>query len=1233
MATLMPEQDLLSRALTVDEPTHLLAQLDEILKTMPDDPIALAARAIVLRRSGDKPGQADVMPSLIKAAEDARDDLATWHQIARAIHSTGLDDRFLDEMKGRAGGVDSTPTDWRLLGKFQFYLDRNDDAVASLTEATKRDPSSDLTWYELALAAVDAQKPEIAIEAIAQMVRLDPESESVPLLIGLKIAALSINRPLEALELWRAHELPLDLFEIQRRAIQLAEGLLKIAPVHTKEAIEVIKRIEPQLTPSTRWPALRAEAQALIIDGQYQEALALLDSVDAVVEDPQDKAGVRFWQAVALERSGRVEEGLSHIDEALKLQQSEGDAAAIHLVRARLLNHKAEYQQALNDLALVNPRLLPVEFVAEFSLHKGIALVSVGEYEAAREPLDQAITQSQNSPLLPLILFWRGRALAGAKQFEEALNSFAAARESGFPQSESVALDIVEALAWSGLGKNDVALEKLDHAIEATSNKTVAGQLLMSKSRLLGLQKEVKGAYAAIDSAIAMSPDKPDAGIIALEKAAIAQAAGPEYMTDALENADAALAALPETDSTNAPRVQALGIRFWALRNKGDYAGALATIQRIEKIEPDARNELDFISGYCETLWILGKGADALSLLQDEINGQSKIAGHPFLHLLLGESARRMGDVDKYFAELANATKVPPQHANETRAWQAAALAATAIRHFDEANDAINHLEILDKPFFESPTGQVLRAQLLVGKGEFQAALDLLPESIKLIGPLKIMALQSRAFALSGLGQFSQAVSALDQLVALVSGSPEIGSELLVFALSMKATFLIRMDQPKAALAVLGEIDKLQPGTGLAQLGHLVASITKAMVLNRLGENDEALAKINDAIQAEQACANLPAGLIEPGRTIWIKGMILFELSREEEALRAFEQAQLAGLAGNEALVWQGRALLALEDPDRAREVFDLAIKEATDRQDPTQLFEALIGKGRALHDAHTYEAAVVAYRQALRAGGDSAEANALYWSRLGESYYALGRFEAALRAFRRGQQIEDNANLARGVSATLIRQKRYREAEEAASQLASKDPPLNYNRGLALWALGKKDQAKVIINEASEAGVIEATQFARELQRKRNGAEGWWETWFGAEVSRTRSIVGICLLLAVASALTAPVFAYSQNALDWKASLVPAAVALVLLLIPSIKGLSLGTEGVKLEIEPSALADAGETLKIDPLPLGSFIVASSLQSLRKPERALRRVDPDDPSLRVLSSLTQLTELTVLMRK
>src|SRR2546423_1028078 len=792
MATQMPDQDLLSLALSTTDPAQLLARAKESLLNQPDDALALAAQAVALEKRNDQADGAEVLALLMKACDEAWDNLSIWTRIAHAVNSLGLSEGFLDELKGRANRTDSTAHHWLLLGRFQWFLDRNDDAVASLTEATARDASSDLAWFDLARAAVDAQKPDVALDAMSQMVRLDPENESVPIFVALKVAALTIaQRPTEALDVWRAQQPSLNLIEVQRRGIQLAEALLGSKPPHTEESLEVINQIEPVIAPpQNRWPVLRVKAQALIIATKYDEALAVLETADASAADEQERGGVRFWQAVALERAGRIDKALACTDDALSLKLSEDVAAMIILVRARLLISKGEYQRAIEDLKAIKPELLPEELRPEFTLHQGIAFAGLGKNDLALALLEEARKVYQNTEVLASVLYWEGRVLTGLKRYEDALAAFAEAYKAGFPSTETYALRVGEAAALQGMGRINDAIEKLASAIELSQNKMVAAELLISKASLLSLQGKVDAAFAALDSAQNLSPETVNQVRVELEKAAIAQAVG--KAADALKSADAALAALGEQDDMNGVRVRALGIRAWALRTQGDYANALDAVERIERLDPTVNEDLDFIIFRWETLLMLGRNDDALELIQNTINGHSALAGHPFLRVALGETLRRMGEVERYFAELAEATHVPPDHADDPRAFLAAAFAGLGTRRWKEASDAIEQLKNLDESFFGSPLLRVVRGLVLAGMGNFREALGLVQDDPDMLSPLRIMAAQAPSPSLSENRDLDPAIVALDQNLSLPAESPEIDPLVSVFAVWLKANCLAR---------------------------------------------------------------------------------------------------------------------------------------------------------------------------------------------------------------------------------------------------------------------------------------------------------------------------------------------------------------------------------------------------------------------------------------------------------
>jgi len=96
---------------------------------------------------------------------------------------------------------------------------------------------------------------------------------------------------------------------------------------------------------------------------------------------------------------------------------------------------------------------------------------------------------------------------------------------------------------------------------------------------------------------------------------------------------------------------------------------------------------------------------------------------------------------------------------------------------------------------------------------------------------------------------------------------------------------------------------------------------------------------------------------------------------------------------------------------------------------------------------------------------------------------------------------------------------------EKGRARIRDPGRPDTWNRGIASWALGDKDKARRVIEEAARAGLMEATDLSVP-----SGSRGG-RRMVGYLVRRsdqlTRRIVGICLLLTVACAFAAPVFAF----------------------------------------------------------------------------------------------------------
>lgn len=195
MTSEAPVVDLLSFALQSKNLPDILSRVKTLLENEPENPIGLAAQAVAQQRGGEQPAAVE---SFIKSLTAAMDDHGGFSTIAHAVHGLGLSETLLGALEVRVNLASSSGDDWRVLGKFQYFLNRNVDATRSLQHAADRGESSVVVWLDLARAAVDAQQPDSALNALDRIVEASSELESAPAIVTMRIAALAQQkRPLK----------------------------------------------------------------------------------------------------------------------------------------------------------------------------------------------------------------------------------------------------------------------------------------------------------------------------------------------------------------------------------------------------------------------------------------------------------------------------------------------------------------------------------------------------------------------------------------------------------------------------------------------------------------------------------------------------------------------------------------------------------------------------------------------------------------------------------------------------------------------------------------------------------------------------------------------------------------------------------------------------------------------------------------------------------------------------
>ena len=176
-------------------------------------------------------------------------------------------------------------------------------------------------------------------------------------------------------------------------------------------------------------------------------ASGLVPAAHAVASDE-----VGFVRATTLARAGRCPEAL-----AVLAELATPTARSVHL-RAQCQLEAKDWPAALASLEEAK-RLDPG--TPGIALQLAVARFHMGDYEGAREALDQAAPAAEGDPQSHL---YRGLGLLQAARSAEAADELARARALG-PDAVEPGASYYEGLAWAGAEEREKARESLDRVI------------------------------------------------------------------------------------------------------------------------------------------------------------------------------------------------------------------------------------------------------------------------------------------------------------------------------------------------------------------------------------------------------------------------------------------------------------------------------------------------------------------------------------------------------------------------------------------------------------------------------------------------------------------------------------------------------------------------------------------------------------------------------------------------
>jgi len=148
---------------------HLFgAMLDEF----PRDAYALASRAHLQARTGDRAGALQTMEQLLL---DHPETGSHWFNFGFVLEEGGQYERAEAAFRRATELAPKLDRAWYGLGLVLIRLGRLDEAVAALKRNTQLQPMSPYGWYQLARVHVDRHEPEEARKIIRHLHRFEPK--------------------------------------------------------------------------------------------------------------------------------------------------------------------------------------------------------------------------------------------------------------------------------------------------------------------------------------------------------------------------------------------------------------------------------------------------------------------------------------------------------------------------------------------------------------------------------------------------------------------------------------------------------------------------------------------------------------------------------------------------------------------------------------------------------------------------------------------------------------------------------------------------------------------------------------------------------------------------------------------------------------------------------------------------------------------------------------------------
>lgn len=887
---------------------------------------------------------------------------------------------------------------------------------------------------------------------------------------------------------------------------------------------------------------------------------------------------------------GHEDLGVEAAEKALKLDPATSNAA---LIVSSFANRRGEHDRALRVISDLVARVPAEKDNPQVVIQHAVAEINRDQPNAALAVINAAQSRFKAAGLEYSAQVLRARALSAIpERTADAVSAWERVVETGpNPAEIDHARDnLVGALTRAK--RYDEAVPQLDLAIAATTDEALRSNWLQARPDLLVANGDIDGALTAVDDLLATTT-APDARIdLRLQKARIG--AGAARWDDSAKLFDEALTEIPADATDASERRRAI------LMQK---VQTLAPIQ-IDLVLKDL-DELD--STWTQPGWpttidlrITGLNAagrldEALDWLEKRVAGTPDLAKHPAAYQVRAETKIKLGRTEEAMNECRRALELAPA-VKDARGFVAILMCAFGSHQWKDAVAAYERLAQVDPASASDGSVRVIAALSYLRIDDPQTALNLTDDAQPPLLVMMVMRGTCRGEAQVRLGRYDEALAttaeALEHYETAKANAPsiQVPVEYVVLLHTLRAQAFNEKGEFEAARrAASAAIDiPDQPNAvlvGMTSFLQTSALMQRSLALYRLKKTSDAHKDIDQAIKKFESISNTaimkvleqsPPELDRYRGALWYaKGSVLEVENRNEEALAAYTRSEQFERDTAAAAIARGNALSKTGAFQEALTVFETALTRVSSSQERA---EAFAGKGRVLVRLKKYEEAISALQSALDARLTEQANDPGVFEQLGIAYDSLQRNGAAKRAFERAWELtaenERSNNLARGITAAELRLGNPLAAinflDKLPAELA-KDPTLQFNRALALNAIGQRRAAIRSLLAAKELGLVRAQVELDRLDAPA-GIGRWTHYWFGSQTRPARMVFGIVLVAIAATGLAAPLFQWWINAkFDWYLLLLPSIIALVFLALPNLK--SIGFEG------------AGVTLSVEPLP------------------------------------------------